>query len=112
MFDRIVSWFRDLPKKFNEWWEKFSRRQKITIISLTIAMIIAFAILIFAVTRPQYVKIYTAETAKEANGVIDLLSGEDIEYITNVEGNEISIKREDYTKANHRRNMWSISRTS
>lgn len=100
MVDRIVAWFRDLPKKFNEWWEKFSRRQKITIISLAIATIIAFAILIFAVTRPQYVKIYTAETAKEANEVIDLLSGEDIEYITNVEGNEISIKREDYTKAN------------
>ncbi len=100
MVDRIVAWFRALPNKFIAWWEKFSRRQKITIVSLAIATIIAFAVLIFAVTRPEYIRIHTAESAKEAQEVIDLLEGEDIAYITSEDGLQISIKREDYTKAN------------
>ena len=82
MVDRIVAWFRALPKKLLEWWEKFSRRQKITIIAIAIATVFAFAVLIFAVTRPEYIKIYTAENAKQANEVIALLEGENIVYVT------------------------------
>ena len=100
MVDRIVAWFRALPQKLIEWWEKFSRRQKITIAAIAIATVFAFAVLIFAVTRPEYVKIYTAETAKQANEVIGLLEGEEIEYVTSEDGLEISINRKDYTKAN------------
>ena len=100
MIDRIVAWFRSLPQRFINWWEKFSRRQKITISAIAVFTIIAFAVLIFAATRPKYVIIHKSQSAKEANEVIELLNSNEIGYITSIDGLDISIDRKDYTKAN------------
>ncbi|MBR5421322.1 MAG: flagellar M-ring protein FliF [Lachnospiraceae bacterium] len=99
MVDRIIAWFRSLPRRFLDWWEKFSSRQKIIIAVLAVASLAAFVALIIAITRPEYVTIHTAANAKEAQEVIDLLTGDDISYQTSEDGLKISIKRQDYTKA-------------
>ncbi|MCQ2522276.1 MAG: flagellar M-ring protein FliF [Lachnospiraceae bacterium] len=100
MVDRITNWFRTLPERFKNWWEKFTRRQKMTIVGLVIGVIIAIAILIAVVSRPDYVKIYTAKTPADAQTVIDLLNGEGIEYKTDREGLVISVDEKDYTACN------------
>ena len=100
MVDRLLAWFRSLPAKFLNWWEKFTVRQKTAIISMTAFVIVAFAILIFVVTRPTYVKIFTAQNPTEAQECIDLLTGNNIEYITDEEGLVISVKKSSYTDAN------------
>ena len=99
MVDKILAWFRSLPKRFLDWWEKFSKRQKGIIIALTILSLAAFIGLIIYVTRPEYVTIHTAKSAKEAQEVIDLLTGDEINYKTSEDGLTISINRKDYTKA-------------
>ncbi len=99
MVDKIVGWFRSLPKRLLDWWEKFSRRQKIIIVLLSVLTLAAFIGLIVWITRPEYVKIHTASSAKEAQEVIDLLTGDEIAYKTSEDGLSISINRKDYTKA-------------
>ncbi|MCQ2540874.1 MAG: flagellar M-ring protein FliF [Lachnospiraceae bacterium] len=99
MVDRIVSWFKSLPGRFINWWEKFTARQKKAIIAIAIVLIASFAFLIYLVSRPTYVNIYSAETAKESQEVIDLLSGNDIAYKLSEDGLIIKINRKDYTAA-------------
>ena len=100
MIDKIVIWLKSLPAKFMIWWEKFTSRQKIAIISLAAAVIAAFIILIAIVTRPQYITIYTAESPKEAQSVIDLLTNNEIAYKTSEDGLVIKIEKKDYTTTN------------
>lgn len=99
MVDRIMAWIRSLPQRFLNWWEKFTARQKIIIAAIAAAVVIAAAIFIFVITRPTYVTIYSADTAKEAQEVIDLLTSNDIEYQTSINGLEITINKKDYTNA-------------
>ncbi len=99
MVDKILGWFRSLPKRLLDWWEKFSKRQKIIITILAVLTIAAFIGLVVWITRPEYVKIHTASSAKEAQEVIDLLTGDEIAYKTSEDGLSISINRKDYTKA-------------
>ncbi len=99
MVDKILGWFRSLPKRLLDWWEKFSKRQKIIIAILAVLTIAAFIGLVVWITRPEYVKIHTASSAKEAQEVIDLLTGDEIAYKTSEDGLSISINRKDYTKA-------------
>ncbi len=99
MVDKILGWFRSLPKRLLDWWEKFSKRQKIIIAILAVVTLAAFIGLVVWITRPEYVKIHTASSAKEAQEVIDLLTGDEIAYKTSEDGLSISINRKDYTKA-------------
>ncbi|MBR1470760.1 MAG: flagellar M-ring protein FliF [Lachnospiraceae bacterium] len=99
MVDRIMAWFRNLPKRLLDWWEKFSKKQKITIVVLALATVAAFVALIVWVTRPEYITIHTAQSAKEAQEVIDLLNENEIVNQTSEDGLVISINRKDYTKA-------------
>ena len=99
MVDRIMAWFRNLPKRLLDWWEKFSKKQKITIVVLSLVTIAAFVGLILFATRPEYVTIHTATSAKEAQEVINLLNENDIENKVSEDGMVISINRKDYTTA-------------
>lgn len=100
MVDRIMAWFRSLPAKFLNWWEKFTKRQKIAIITISIIVLAIFAGFIYLISRPTYIRLYTADSLKEAQSVMDLLDGESIPYKSSEDGLMISIKKEDYTQAN------------
>lgn len=100
MVDRFLGWLRSLPPRFLNWWEKFTTRQKIAIISMAIGVIVALIIFVSVITKPKYVTIYTAKTPSEANEVIQLLESNDISYKTDTEGLVISIKKADYTETN------------
>ncbi|MGN0346442.1 MAG: flagellar M-ring protein FliF C-terminal domain-containing protein [Lachnospiraceae bacterium] len=100
MVDRFIAWLRTLPQKFMNWWEQFTLRQKLTIGGITIAVIVAIVILVSVLSKPDYVIIYTASNAVEANSVIDLLEENNFEYQLSEDGLVISIKESDYTQVN------------
>ena len=100
MVDKLIGWFKSLPAKFMNWWEKFTSRQKIAIVALTVSVLVAIVILIMVISKPQYMTIYTAETAEEANTVIELLKSNDTDYVTEKGGLVIKIKKDDYTEVN------------
>lgn len=101
MVDKLLEWLKSLPKKFLDWWEHFTSRQKIAIAALAVGVIAAFVILIVSVAKPQYIRIYRAETPADAQTALDLLEGADgMDYHTSEDGLEIFINRKNYTEAN------------
>ena len=100
MVEKLLTWLKGIPTRLVNWWEKFTVRQKTAIISMTAIVLAAFIILIVVLSKPTYVTIFTAESAKEAQSVLDLLDGSDIPYETSEDGLVIKINKRDYTTAN------------
>ncbi|MBR4169046.1 MAG: flagellar M-ring protein FliF [Lachnospiraceae bacterium] len=90
---------RQIPQKILDWWNKFTAKQKTIIISVTAGVILALAILVTILTRPQYETLITCETAKTASEITALLEGDSIEYQTTDDGLVISVRKEDIAKA-------------
>ena len=66
MVDRL----KELLQKIQEWWNKFTAKQKTIIISVTAGVIMALAILATVLTRPQYETLITCESTKQASASI------------------------------------------
>lgn len=69
MADRL----REIPAKVLEWWNKFTARQKTIIIAIVAVVIFAFAIIIYAFTRPNYTRLGTYENTTVAAEIIKIL---------------------------------------
>ncbi|MDE5891465.1 MAG: flagellar M-ring protein FliF, partial [Acetatifactor sp.] len=69
MLDRL----KEIQAKVLEWWNKFTSKQKTIIIAIIAVVIFAFAILIYAFSRPQYTRFQSCETATEANRIMEAL---------------------------------------
>jgi len=91
---------KEIPKKIMEWWNKFTAKQKTIIICIAAGVILALAILITALTRPQYELLVTAESTKEASTVTELLDGASLTYQVSDDGLQISILKSQISDAN------------
>lgn len=95
MVDRL----KELLQKVLEWWNKFTGKQKTIIISIAAGVIMALAILTTILTRPQYERLITCSSTKQASEITELLEGEAIEYQITDDGLIISVKKEDLSSA-------------
>lgn len=95
MADRI----KGLLNKLLEWWNKFSTKQKTFIISAGAGIILAFAILITVITRPQYIVLANCDTTKEASEIVTLLEGEGLDYEVSDDGFQIKINKNQQSDA-------------
>ncbi len=91
---------KELLGKILEWWNRFSTKQKTFIISAGAAIILAFAILITVLTRPQYVVLLNCETTKQAAEVAELLEGAGLDYEVSDDAYQIKINKEQESQAN------------
>ena len=78
----MVDQLKEIPKKILDWWNKFEPKQKTLIISAAAGVLVAFAVLVWLLSRPQYVLLSVSETTKETADITALLDGADpaIEY--------------------------------
>ena len=95
MADRL----KELLSKILEWWNKFSTKQKTFIISAGAGIILALAVLITLLTRPQYVLLLNCETQKQAAEVTELLEGEGMDYEVSDDAYQIRINKKQEAKA-------------
>ncbi|MBO5354291.1 MAG: hypothetical protein J6J42_13790 [Lachnospiraceae bacterium] len=70
---------KELPKKFLEYWNKWTSKQKTIIISAVSAVIIMVAILVVVLGRTSYVELDTFEDTKTASNIISLLRENEID---------------------------------
>lgn len=96
MADRL----KEMPKKFLEWWNAFTPKQKTIIICAVAGVALGFAILITALTRPQYELLANCETTKEASEITNLLEGEGIAHVVSEDGLTIRVLKENLSDAN------------
>lgn len=95
MADRV----KQIPARLLEWWNKFTSKQKTVIVSVAAGVVVAVAILMTMITRPQYETLIVCETTKEAAEIKDLLDGESIKYNISNDGFTIQVLKEDLSDA-------------
>lgn len=82
-----------------EWWKNLTNKQRIIIVSIATAVVVAFVILGVAMTRPVMRELRQCETAKEATTVKELLESENISYTVSTDGMTYSVEEKDYANA-------------
>ena len=61
---------KELPKKFLEYWNKWTSKQKTIIISAILAVVVMIAILVAVLGRTKYVELDTFADTKTAGSVV------------------------------------------
>lgn len=76
MLDRV----KQIPSRLLEIWNKYSKKQKIIIVSIVGAVVLAFVIMTLLLNRTQFVNLMKFEDTSTAKEAIDLLKEEGIAY--------------------------------
>lgn len=98
----MVDQLKEIPKKIVEWWNTFSSKQKTLIISAVAGVLVAFAVLVWLLSRPQYTTLVVCEDTKEAFQITELLDGAEpaIEYRVSTDGYTIEVLKSQESQAN------------
>lgn len=98
MADKI----KEIPAKLLAWWNKYTSKQKTVIISIAAGVVLALAILVTVLTRPQYELLVTCESTKESSAIIELLEGASpaIDYVYSEDGYQIKVEKSQIGQAN------------
>lgn len=68
---------KKIQSQILEYWNKFSKKQKRIIVSVAAVLLVAFGVLGWAISRPNYVTLIKCESASDAADVKKLLDGSD-----------------------------------
>lgn len=82
MADRV----KGILAKVQEWWNRFTAKQKTFIISAAAGIVLTIAIIATVLSRDKYITLLNCETTKEAAEVTALLGDNDIQYRTSTDG--------------------------
>lgn len=94
----MVDKLKDIPKKLLEWWNKFTSKQRTMIISAAAGILVAFAVVIWVVSQPQYEVLVTCESTKEAAEITELLK-EEYDYKTSEDGYVVYVLKNQISQA-------------
>lgn len=97
MADRL----KEIPAKVLEWWNKFTAKQKTIIIAIAAIVIFTFAIIIYAFTRPQYVRFGRYDDANEAAKIIKILDDAGISHRDSSDLLTIDVEKSQEPQANY-----------
>lgn len=64
---------KEILEKIKEWWKKFTAKQRTIIIAITALVVFTLVIIVYAISRPQYVKLGTYATSAESAKVVEIL---------------------------------------
>ena len=76
----MVERLKELLQKILDWWNKFTSRQKTIIVSITAAVVFTFALIIFIISRPEYVQLYACQNSVEAARIVEILNDAGIKH--------------------------------
>lgn len=82
-----------------EWWNKFTTRQKILLVSVVGVFVTTLIILGVVVSRPTYVPLVTCNNATEASSVKTLLEDNNISYQVSNDGMTFAVRQENEADA-------------
>lgn len=92
---------KEIPGKILEWWNKFTNKQKTIIVAIVAVAILTFAILVYAFTKPQYVRLGTYESSTEGSEVIKILNDAGITYKESADLKTIDVESGKLAQANY-----------
>lgn len=95
MEDRV----KELLKRVQEWWNKFTAKQKTIIVGVVAVSIFALVILIWVFSQPQYELLKACDTTAETSEVTALLDSAGIGYDVTEDGLQVSVQKRDISTA-------------
>ncbi len=90
---------KELPKKFLEYWNKWTSKQKTIIISAVAVVIVMIAIFVMVLGRTKYVELGTLEDTKTASQIVTLLRESSIETKLGSDNLTVLVDEKQYTEA-------------
>lgn len=86
---------KKVQKSVLDFWNKYDKKQKTLIVSVTLTVIIALVILALVLTKTTYEELVTCEDAATAAQVTEALSSNGIQYETSSDGLTILVSSDD-----------------
>jgi flagellar M-ring protein FliF len=90
---------KSIPNRLLAFWNKYTAKQKATIISVSAITIFTLIILGFVLSRPKMVTLITCETTKETSEVRNVLEAEGISMEVSNDGLVVSVNKKDLANA-------------
>lgn len=91
---------KEIWAKIQGWWNRFTARQKTIIIAIAAVVIFAFAILIYAISRPQYTRLGTYANTAESSEVVSILDDAGITHRESDDALTIEVVTDQLYQAN------------
>lgn len=91
---------KEIWAKIQGWWNRFTARQKTIIIAIAAVVIFAFAILIYAISRPQYTRLGTYANTAESSEVVSILDDAGITHWESDDALTIEVVTDQLYQAN------------
>lgn len=92
---------KQVQKRIVDFWNKYDKKQKALIISITATVILAIVILAFALSRTTYVELITCDDLTAAADVTDVLTTNTITYTTENNGLTVMVSDDDLVNASY-----------
>lgn len=90
---------KELPKKFLEYWNKWTSRQKTIIISVLSAVLILIAIVVLLLGRTKYVELYKYPETRTASQVVSYLKESNIATKLSSDNQTVMVDEKRYSEA-------------
>lgn len=97
--DKLLEKLRELGNRILEWWNRFTTKQKTLIVMVVATVVMAFAILLTVINRPDYVLLKQCEDTTQAADVKALLDGEELKYTISDDGLQFKILKSQQSDA-------------
>lgn len=89
MVDRL----KEILQKVLDWWNKFTSKQKTIIVTIVAAVVFIFAIIVYFISRPQYIQLYACESSTEAARIVEVLNDAGIKHRESDDGLIIEVDK-------------------
>ncbi len=92
---------KQVQKRIIDFWNKYNKKQKALIISITATVILAIAILGFVLSRTTYVELIACDDLTSAANVTGVLTTNNIQYTTQNNGLTVMVGDDDLVNASY-----------
>lgn len=91
---------KELLEKIKEWWKKFTAKQRTIIIAITALVVFTLVIIVYAISRPEYIKLGTYATSAESAEVVEILDSAGVTHRESDNALTIEVLKEQQYMAN------------
>ncbi len=91
---------QEILTKVKDWWNKFTAKQKSIIVGIAAVVIFTFAIIVYILSQPQYIRLTVCDTTAQAAEVISILDGAGIAHRESRDGLTIEVEASQESAAN------------
>ncbi len=99
--NKILDFFKELPAKFLEFWNKYTNKQKTIIVSVLAVVVVALVVLIVLATKTRYVTLATFESTSDTASARSYLDESDtnFDYQISSDGLTLSVDESQLSEA-------------